>query len=313
MPGRLRFDAVNECLWQGDTAIALRLKAFAVLKHLVDDAGQLVTKQQLLEAVWPGTFVGDASSRTASDRCARRWATMRPRRFTSPRHTGGDIASSVISRRRLRARLPVRLPQCPRLSERPARRCARGASPPGTKRRAAAMRGWRKRAWRGERRLPSSPGSGHRQDDSAERSRRHVVSLRRGQIVRAQCLQHYGDAERTCRSWTAVVVLPRPDGTRRHRICGVSTYQRGPGARHALFPRLTASSCPRASRIHCERMPREMAEAVRSIAADVLLVVVLEDLEWSDIHAGSDRLPGAAANRRDCPGGGHYRPVDATG
>ena len=41
-------------------AISLRPKAFAVLKYLVDHHGQLVTKQQLLEAVWPSTFVGDA-------------------------------------------------------------------------------------------------------------------------------------------------------------------------------------------------------------------------------------------------------------
>ena len=58
--GRFRLDLTNECLWQGAQAIALRPKAYAVLKHLVDHRGQLVTKQQLLDAVWPGTFVGDA-------------------------------------------------------------------------------------------------------------------------------------------------------------------------------------------------------------------------------------------------------------
>src|SRR5262249_13787895 len=38
----------------------LRPKAFAVLKLLVQHAGQLVTKQQVFDAVWPDTFVGDA-------------------------------------------------------------------------------------------------------------------------------------------------------------------------------------------------------------------------------------------------------------
>ena len=55
-----RLDATNEQLSQGVQAIPLRPKAFAVLAHLVEHAGQLVTKQQLLEAVWPGTFVTDA-------------------------------------------------------------------------------------------------------------------------------------------------------------------------------------------------------------------------------------------------------------
>ncbi len=58
--GKCRLDLTNECLWQGARAISLRPKAFAVLKLLVDHPGLLVTKQQLLETVWPGTFVGDA-------------------------------------------------------------------------------------------------------------------------------------------------------------------------------------------------------------------------------------------------------------
>jgi DNA-binding winged helix-turn-helix (wHTH) protein len=55
-----RLDLVNECLWRDTRAISLRPKAFRVLKLLVERAGQLVTKQQVLDAVWPETFVGDA-------------------------------------------------------------------------------------------------------------------------------------------------------------------------------------------------------------------------------------------------------------
>jgi DNA-binding winged helix-turn-helix (wHTH) protein len=55
-----RLDPTNQSLWHGLTEIRLRPKAFAVLKHLVEHRGQLVTKQQLLEAVWPATFVTDA-------------------------------------------------------------------------------------------------------------------------------------------------------------------------------------------------------------------------------------------------------------
>jgi DNA-binding winged helix-turn-helix (wHTH) protein len=60
MFGGFRLDFANQQLWQGAQAVALRPKAFAVLVHLVEHAGELVTKNQLLEAVWPGTFVGDA-------------------------------------------------------------------------------------------------------------------------------------------------------------------------------------------------------------------------------------------------------------
>ncbi|MGH7340078.1 MAG: winged helix-turn-helix domain-containing protein, partial [Candidatus Rokuibacteriota bacterium] len=53
----LRLDLGNECLWWGDQQIALTPKAFAVLRCLVERSGQLVTKEALLEAVWPGTYV----------------------------------------------------------------------------------------------------------------------------------------------------------------------------------------------------------------------------------------------------------------
>src|SRR3954466_15097 len=55
-----RLDLVNECLRQDARVITLRPKAFRVLKFLVERRGQLVTKRQVLDAVWPETFVGDA-------------------------------------------------------------------------------------------------------------------------------------------------------------------------------------------------------------------------------------------------------------
>ena len=58
--GPFRFDESNECLWRGLQSIPLRPKAFAVLKYLIGHKGVLVTKQQLLDDVWPETFVGEA-------------------------------------------------------------------------------------------------------------------------------------------------------------------------------------------------------------------------------------------------------------
>src|SRR5262252_4208103 len=58
--GKYRLDLTNECLWHGTRVISLRPKAFAVLKLLIENPGQLVSKQKVLDTVWPGTFVGDA-------------------------------------------------------------------------------------------------------------------------------------------------------------------------------------------------------------------------------------------------------------
>ncbi len=57
-----RLDTVNQCLWRrGDAGqnerIVLTPKAFAVLCYLVEHAGRLVTQDELLQAVWPDTFV----------------------------------------------------------------------------------------------------------------------------------------------------------------------------------------------------------------------------------------------------------------
>src|SRR5213593_2122801 len=58
-------DLANECLWRGSQVIKLRPKAFAVLNHLLWRPGQLVTKKELLNNVWPETFVGDAVLKVA--------------------------------------------------------------------------------------------------------------------------------------------------------------------------------------------------------------------------------------------------------
>src|SRR4030095_11271171 len=58
--GTFRFDEANECVWEGGNAITLRPKAYAILKYLIERPKVLVTKQQLLDDVWPDTFVSDA-------------------------------------------------------------------------------------------------------------------------------------------------------------------------------------------------------------------------------------------------------------
>src|SRR5258705_10983272 len=56
-----RLDTVNQCLWRGDGLTEKRLlvapKAFAVLRYLVEHPGRLVTQNELLEALWPKTYV----------------------------------------------------------------------------------------------------------------------------------------------------------------------------------------------------------------------------------------------------------------
>ena len=52
-----RLDTVNHCLWHADKRADLTPKAFDVLRYLVEHSDRLVTQDEILEALWPGTYV----------------------------------------------------------------------------------------------------------------------------------------------------------------------------------------------------------------------------------------------------------------
>ena len=55
-----RLDPVNERLWRGSEEIPLRRKTFAVLRYLTEHPGQLVTKEALLDTVWPEISISES-------------------------------------------------------------------------------------------------------------------------------------------------------------------------------------------------------------------------------------------------------------
>ena len=63
--GPFRLDQVSGQLYRGNVVVPLAPKAFALLQHLASQPGRLFTKEELLESVWPGVFVGDAVLKVA--------------------------------------------------------------------------------------------------------------------------------------------------------------------------------------------------------------------------------------------------------
>src|SRR5262245_15715877 len=55
--GGFALDAANARLYRGDEVVVLRGKTFAVLEYLTARPGQLVTKEELLRALWPEVYV----------------------------------------------------------------------------------------------------------------------------------------------------------------------------------------------------------------------------------------------------------------
>jgi pimeloyl-ACP methyl ester carboxylesterase/DNA-binding winged helix-turn-helix (wHTH) protein len=66
LPGQLVFgdfclDLGRATLFQGAAPVSLTPKAFSVLEYLAHHSGRLVTKDEFMDRLWPGVFVGDAA------------------------------------------------------------------------------------------------------------------------------------------------------------------------------------------------------------------------------------------------------------
>src|SRR5262249_38105797 len=59
--GPFRVDPAKRRLWRDDQLVPLTPKAFDTLLVLVERAGQVVEKEEILKAVWPDTFVEEAT------------------------------------------------------------------------------------------------------------------------------------------------------------------------------------------------------------------------------------------------------------
>jgi DNA-binding winged helix-turn-helix (wHTH) protein/tetratricopeptide (TPR) repeat protein len=52
-----RLDTANQCLWRGQERVAIPPKPYDMLRYLVENPGRLVTQGELLEKLWPETYV----------------------------------------------------------------------------------------------------------------------------------------------------------------------------------------------------------------------------------------------------------------
>jgi class 3 adenylate cyclase/DNA-binding winged helix-turn-helix (wHTH) protein len=85
-----RLDPDNACLWREMQPIALTPKAFDVLHYLVTHPDRLVTKDTLLDAVWPETAISDAVVRIAISELRRALGdTAQASRFIATVHRRG--------------------------------------------------------------------------------------------------------------------------------------------------------------------------------------------------------------------------------
>src|SRR5438552_11575221 len=147
-------DLTSERLWYRDEVAPLTPKAFAVLRRLVEDRGQLVSKEELLRAGWPKTHVSEGVLKViileirralGDDPAAPSFIETVPRRgyrFIGPRARQASVAAAVdprgalVGRDRVLAQLEDRLASGRGRHVRPARAHAGGSRGRGSMHRA---------------------------------------------------------------------------------------------------------------------------------------------------------------------------------
>ena len=299
-----RLDLVNQELWRDAARLPLRAKPFAVLAYLATHPARLVPHAELVQAVWPDTHVGEGLLRGY----IRELRTLLGDDPTAPRFI------ETVARRGYRFLGTVQ--------SREARAApAAGTVEPGPPHlvgRAADLRELERRfaeASAGARQIVFVTGEAGIGKTTLVDSFVRAVGGRGAWTARGQCIEHFGACEAYLPVLEALGRLGRMP--RYERVIEVL-------ARHAPtwlveMPGLIVDAeletvRRRAQGATRERMLREFADAVEMLTAAQPLVLVLEDLQWSD-PSTLDLLSSLA--RRRGPARllviGTYRPAEISG
>ena len=294
-----RLDAADQSLWRDDQRVPLTPKAFAVLQYLVDRAGRLVAQNELLEALWPDTFVQPEvlKSQILDVRAA---LGDRPK---------DPLFIETIPRRGYRFIAPVRDAGTPA----PARAERSFSNVVGRGTALTELRDCLVRASAGERQIVFVTGEQGMGKTTLVEAFLEQASGEGVELARGQCLEGYGVVKEpyypvlealsqlsrgiNCARFAQVLETHAPTW-----LIQLPALVK-PEHRNTLQRELLGATR--------ERMIREICEALEALTAERTLVLFFEDLHWTD-HSTVDLL--AAIAYRRSPAKllviGTYRPVD---
>lgn len=327
--GAPRVDEANQCIWWGERRVDLVPKAFLVLRRLMQQPHQMVTKNDLLDAAWPDTHVTDSVLKVAinqlrdalgDDPQAPRFIETVHRR--GYRWIGGSPALETAPQASNPARDRSPLGEGPAGSK-PALDSDDPAPGPlfvGREAPLAQLAQALARAAVGRRQVvfvTGEPGIGKtalldelvrllRSPDTPGNSPPCLVA-------HGQCVDGYGTSDAYMPLLQALTQLCRPPASGEiilllRRLAPTWLVQLpqvlSAGEQDDLRRALAGSSG--------ERMVHELVGFVEALATDRTLVLVLEDLHWSD-HATVGALAALAARREPARllVVASYRPADA--
>jgi DNA-binding winged helix-turn-helix (wHTH) protein/tetratricopeptide (TPR) repeat protein len=276
-------------------------KVFDVLKFLVENAGRLVTQQELLEAVWPETFVQPEILR-------KYILEIRKALGDPPDH---PVFIETLPKRGYRFIAPVN--HDPVSSTEAGHRIEVDAKVVGREAPIASLRQHLEAASNGQRRVVFVTGEGGIGKttliDAFENDAKRISGIR---IARGQCVEGFGGKE----SYYPVLeafgqLIAGPPGESVIRILAEHAPTWLVQFPAAIRPEQRAALQQEILGATRERMLREAAQAMELLSSAQPLVLILEDLQWVD--ESTLDLISAIARRRN-PARlmviGTYRPVD---
>ena len=302
-----RLDAVAGRLWRANQPVALRPKAWALLSYLVEQPGALVTKEQMHAAVWGDAVVSDDTlTRTLAElRRALRDDARTPRIIETVHRRGVRFIAQV---QQSSARDQGRLPRTEAIAE-------PGGSLVGRETELARLLALFGQVTGGQRQTVFVQGEAGIGKSAIVDALLGAIraSAKPAAIGYGQSVDQRGEREPFMAVLEALERLGHgPSGARLRSVLR--------SVAPSWLAQLPALQKPvdaeRLRRWHADatplRMLREFASLVETISHEVPLVLVLEDLHWSD--RGTVDLVSVIAQRAD-PARvmlvGTYRPAEA--
>lgn len=312
-----RLEPDNARLWHDTQLLKLKPKAFAVLHFLIKQAGQLVTKDEIWHAVWPDVTVGDGVL-AASIRDIRKALgdnAKTPRFIETVHRRGYRFLMEVVSSQHSVASSREEENQKSKIKSQKSKIDDFSPAPPlvGRDTELSQLHQCLDKALNGERQIifvTGEPGIGKsalvevflrslesniQRLEPEEESQNAKVKVQKSKVTdsrplppsplftQGQCIEQFGEGEAYLPLLTALGQLGRADFgpqlisvLKQHapswlvQLPAFVPTEEFPELRH----RTTGTTRP--------RMLRELAEALEVLTVDQPLLLMLEDLHWSD-------------------------------
>jgi predicted ATPase len=266
--GCFQLDTQNECLWQNGVRLGLTPKPFAVLRYLVENPQRLITHDELLNKLWPDTFVQPQVLRTYVLELRKLLGDQaeNPRFIRTDRRRGFWFIADVEDGGRHAAGSAVPQP----------------GGIVGRRHELDKMHALLRQVKQGERQVLFITGeAGIGKTSLIDAFCSHVSSENRMHIARGQSVEGFAGKEAYYPVMEVLGQLcTRNEGEKNARIL----QQKAPSWYTQLASPLPPDDSPAvAGSVKPDRMLNEICDAVEEMSVEKTMVLVFEDLHWADL------------------------------